>query len=126
MKRIGPSWIIHLFALLHAAVAFGCRMGGVDDELLLTTERGQISRIPASEIRRVGRASLGVKIMNLNKNDRITGVAKIVKVAEEEAMNAENSDPENGDSETPIEVTVVPTDAPAETQTEPENENPQA
>lgn len=36
MKRIGPSWIIHLFALLHAAVAFGCRMGGVDDELLLT------------------------------------------------------------------------------------------
>jgi len=97
-----------------------------NDELLLTTERGQISRIPASEIRRVGRASLGVKIMNLNKNDRITGVAKIVKVAEEEAMNAENSDPENGDSETPIEVTVVPTDAPVETQTEPENENPQA
>jgi DNA gyrase subunit A len=91
------------------------------DELLLTTERGQISRIPASEIRRVGRASLGVKIMNLNKNDRITGVAKIVKVAEEEAMNAEN-----GDIETPIEVTVVPTDTTVETQTEPENENPQA
>lgn len=36
MKKIRPSWIIHLFALLHAAVAFGCRMGGVDDELLLT------------------------------------------------------------------------------------------
>ena len=92
-----------------------------DDELLLTTERGQISRIPAAEIRRVGRASLGVKIMNLNKNDRITGVAKIVKVAEEEAMNAENSESETADTETPLDVTVVPTDAPAETPAEQDN-----
>ncbi|MBE6399234.1 MAG: DNA gyrase subunit A [Lentisphaerae bacterium] len=97
-----------------------------DDELLLTTERGQISRIPAAEIRRVGRASLGVKIMNLNKNDRITGVAKIVKVAEEEAMNAENSESETADAETPLDVTVVPTDAPAETPAEQDNGAPQA
>jgi len=67
-----------------------------EDELLITTERGQISRIPASEIRRVGRASLGVRIMNLNKNDRITGVAKLIKV-EEEGGNSDNA-------ETPADV----------------------
>jgi DNA gyrase subunit A len=51
-----------------------------DDEILLTTERGQLVRIPASEIRLVGRASKGVRIMNLNDGDRITGAARLVKV----------------------------------------------
>ena len=51
-----------------------------DDEILLTTERGQLVRIPAAEIRVVGRASKGVRIMNLNDGDRITGVARLVKV----------------------------------------------
>ena len=36
MKSIGLSWIIHIFALLHAVVALGCRLAGVDDQLLLT------------------------------------------------------------------------------------------
>ena len=30
------SWIIHIFALIHAAVALVCRLAGVSDELLLT------------------------------------------------------------------------------------------
>ncbi|MBE6390387.1 MAG: DNA gyrase subunit A [Lentisphaerae bacterium] len=68
-----------------------------EDELILTTERGQISRIPVSEIRRVGRASLGVRIMNLNQNDRITGVAKVIKVAGDDSA-VENT------SETPVVV----------------------
>ena len=34
--RIKTSWIIHLFALLHAIVAISCRLGGIEDELLLT------------------------------------------------------------------------------------------
>ena len=36
IKHIRPSWIIHIFALLHAAVALGCRYYGVGDELMLT------------------------------------------------------------------------------------------
>ena len=30
------AWIIHIFAILHALVALGCRMAGADDQLLLT------------------------------------------------------------------------------------------
>lgn len=30
------AWIIHLFAILHALVALGCRSAGFDDQLLLT------------------------------------------------------------------------------------------
>ena len=36
MKKIKVGWIIHLFALLHAVVALTCRLGRVEDELLLT------------------------------------------------------------------------------------------
>lgn len=34
--NIKTSWIIHIFALLHAVVALACRLGGIEDELLLT------------------------------------------------------------------------------------------
>ena len=36
MRRLKDSWVIHLFALLHAAVAFGCRVYGIADDLMLT------------------------------------------------------------------------------------------
>ena len=36
MGKTKVGWIIHVFALLHAAVAFVCRLGSVEDELLLT------------------------------------------------------------------------------------------
>lgn len=36
MKHIKISWIIHLFAALHAVVALSCRLAGFEDELLLT------------------------------------------------------------------------------------------
>ncbi len=36
IRYIKTSWIIHIFAFLHAAVALGCRFAGIEDELLLT------------------------------------------------------------------------------------------
>ena len=36
MKPFRQSWIIHIFAILHAVVALGCRAAGVDDQILLT------------------------------------------------------------------------------------------
>ena len=36
MRPVKLVWIINIFALLHAVVALGCRLAGVDDQLLLT------------------------------------------------------------------------------------------
>ena len=36
LKNINTGWIIHIFALLHAAVALVCGHAGLNDELLLT------------------------------------------------------------------------------------------
>ena len=87
-----------------------------NDELLLTTERGQLVRIPVGEIRRVGRASKGVKIMNLNAKDRITGVAKFVEVegAEKPAETVEGEAPETPEV-TNVETPETPApEAPAD------------
>ena len=81
------------------------------DELLITTERGQLTRIPLDEIRTLGRASKGVKIMNLNEGDRITGAVVLVEVQGENKDGENANDGEVTDavvaetSSNPVEVT---------------------
>ena len=36
MKRVSTAFIIHIFAILHAAAALTCRIAGIEDELFLT------------------------------------------------------------------------------------------
>ena len=36
MKKVSVTWIIHIFAVLHAVVTVACRLAGLEDELLLT------------------------------------------------------------------------------------------
>ncbi len=67
------------------------------DELILTTEKGQVVRIPANEIRTIGRASKGVRIMNLAKGDSITGVAKILEIdTEDDDKEKAGEEPQEG------------------------------
>ena len=48
-----------------------------DDEVILITINGQIIRIPANGISEVHRATQGVKLINLNADDRVADVARI-------------------------------------------------
>ncbi|MFQ6107416.1 MAG: DNA gyrase subunit A [Thermoplasmata archaeon] len=48
------------------------------DELIITSIKGMIIRIPVSGIRVQGRATMGVKIMRLKENDRVEAVARLV------------------------------------------------
>lgn len=36
IRKLSTTWIIHIFAILHAVVALSCRLAGIEDELLLT------------------------------------------------------------------------------------------
>jgi DNA gyrase subunit A len=48
-----------------------------NEELLVITEWGKILRTPASEIRTIGRATQGVKLMDLEGEDKIVSVALV-------------------------------------------------
>lgn len=50
-----------------------------DDEIMVTTSNGIIIRIPVKGVRIQGRNTQGVKIMNVGDNDRVVGVASLVK-----------------------------------------------
>ncbi len=62
-----------------------------NEELLVMTEWGKILRTPANEIRTVGRATQGVKLMDLEDEDKIVSVA-LVEAAVADEMAAPPTD----------------------------------
>lgn len=59
-----------------------------DNQLIITTQQGMVIRVPASEIRTMGRSTQGVKIMNLSEDDKVTAAARLIGT-EDEALVAE-------------------------------------
>jgi len=47
-----------------------------DDEILIVTEGGMLIRMNAGEIRQIGRATQGVRLIRLKKDDRVVSVAR--------------------------------------------------
>jgi len=54
-----------------------------EDELMLMTAEGKILRLKLSSIRTIGRNTQGVKLINMDENDRVIGVAPLAEKGEE-------------------------------------------
>ena len=67
---------------------------GDDDEIMLITTGGVLIRTRISEIRDMGRATQGVRLINLGDGEKLAGLEKIL----------ERDDEENGGSEVREEV----------------------
>ena len=79
-----------------------------DDDLMIINKSGIVIRMHIDSVRIMGRATQGVKLIDLTKkNDMIASVCKVVKDEEEEVVAEEG--------ETPVE----PTEAPSEPTNEP-------
>ncbi|MEP6612115.1 MAG: DNA gyrase subunit A [Mucilaginibacter sp.] len=79
---------------------------GVTDkeDLMIINKSGVIIRIAVSELRTMGRATQGVRLITLKGDDEIASVANIEHDEDEEIEadeNAENTGTENGGTETP-------------------------
>ncbi|MCX7917606.1 MAG: DNA gyrase subunit A [bacterium] len=62
----------------------GTKIVSDKDEVILTTKKGVIIRIRVSDIRIVGRNTIGVKLINLPSDDEITDLTKVEKENNEE------------------------------------------
>jgi DNA gyrase subunit A len=49
------------------------------DQVMLITQEGMITRTPVDGIREIGRSTQGVRLMNLEANDRLVAIAKVVE-----------------------------------------------
>jgi DNA gyrase subunit A len=65
-------------------------------DLLFISENGMVQRTPAGGISQMGRATQGVRVMNLREDDRVSAVALVV---ESGAAVEENGGSENGASD---------------------------
>ena len=52
------------------------------EELLVITQQGKILRTPASEVRTIGRATQGVRVMDLDEDDSVVSVALVEREEE--------------------------------------------
>jgi len=59
-------------------------------DLMIITQFGNILRSPVSALRIMGRATQGVRLINLKENDIIASVASVFINDEEEAPDNEN------------------------------------
>jgi DNA gyrase subunit A len=50
-----------------------------DDQLLLITEQGMIIRTRVRDLRSMGRSTQGVKVINVEENDRVVAAVKLVE-----------------------------------------------
>jgi DNA gyrase subunit A len=60
------------------------------DELMIITQQGQVIRLPLSGVRVMGRATQGVRLINLDEGDRVVDVARVVGKEEGEGENGGN------------------------------------
>lgn len=74
------------------------------DDLIILTRSGLLIRLPVGDIRVMGRATQGVRLINLRKEDSIAAVTNVEITGEEEIMEAEQGDEASehpGENETP-------------------------
>jgi DNA gyrase subunit A len=76
-----------------------------DDELMLITQQGKILRMEAGGIRAIGRATQGVRLIDIEGEDRAVSIAKLAE---------KDEDVDDGSPGEPIPPPVVPPETPPE------------
>ena len=76
------------------------------DELMIINKSGIAIRLPVDQLRVMGRATQGVKLIRLNEDDEISAVEKIEFVASDEIAEHDESDEVGEDNSNPINENV--------------------
>jgi DNA gyrase subunit A len=63
-----------------------------EDEIMMITARGQIQRVPASDISIIGRNTMGVRIMNLDDDDTLVAVKRVPRQDNGDQQDADTGD----------------------------------
>jgi len=74
----GGKWIINIRATERNGTVIAIKEVLDPDELMLITQKGIVVRISIKSITIIGRATQGVKLINLDKGDKLVDVARVV------------------------------------------------
>jgi DNA gyrase subunit A len=60
-----------------------------DDELMIISQQGMIIRMRAGDVRAIGRATQGVRLIEMEEGDAVVGIAKLAEREEDAGVNVE-------------------------------------
>lgn len=78
----GGSGVVLMHLTERTGAVAGIRHVHEDDDVLLVTAQGMLIRTQAAGIRRTGRHAQGVRLINVNGDDRVVAVAKLAERGE--------------------------------------------
>ena len=58
-------------------------MPGDEDEVMLVSSQGMMVRMPAANMRTIGRATQGVRLITLDEGDRVVALTRVHEAEEE-------------------------------------------
>jgi DNA gyrase subunit A len=85
----GGQGVINFRTSAKTGRVMAVRQVGEDDEVILISQEGKILRTPVATFRVIGRSTQGVKIMDLEGDDRLVAAAKLVERDDEVAGEEE-------------------------------------
>lgn len=89
-QKRGGSGVITMRTGGRNGAVVGAASVRAGDELMLISTEGKMIRMPVDQIRVIGRATKGVRLINLEHGDKLVSLAKVAE---------EKSDSENGEAE---------------------------
>jgi DNA gyrase subunit A len=114
LTRRGGKGVINIRATERNGPVVALRAITDDDELMLITQKGILMRMPLDELRDIGRATQGVRLIRVEDEDRVVAVARVVGEKDEqaldEAMAADPAAPPTAPSRPPRTTSAGPCD----------------
>jgi len=99
MQKRGGGGVINIKATERNGNVIALRAVTDEDELMLITAQGIMLRTGVSQMREIGRATQGVRIMRPDENDKVVAVARIATEQDEEAAEAAAGEAPTTDTE---------------------------
>ncbi len=105
-QRRGGQGIINIRANERNGPVIGIAQVMIDDDVMLITDGGKVLRCPVSGISSMGRATQGVRVMNLDSDEKLVSIAR---VAEEDVVGTVLDAEPTESTATPVTETALET-----------------
>jgi DNA gyrase subunit A len=80
----GGVGVINIATTTRNGLVVGVAYVQEGDELLVITQQGMILRMQTNDVRSIGRATQGVTLINIEEDDKVVSIARLVEKEEEE------------------------------------------
>ncbi|MEE4313260.1 MAG: DNA gyrase subunit A [Desulfofustis sp.] len=90
LQRRGGKGILAIRPSDRNGDIIGSQIVDDDQEIILIADSGKMIRMPATDMRVIGRTTQGVRLINLEEGERVVGMDVVEREAEDDEQNDEN------------------------------------